>query len=405
MGEYRSVLPQRWCVVRRWLRLLPASIAMLWSCCACAPPYISPPPHVTPPPVAPQEKMPQQVAWSALPGWQHDDHDAALVAFRTGCQALRYRPDWQAVCAQLTQWPQGGRSAREFFEAHFDAWALFDEHGQPSGLITGYYVPDLKGSRHSSSRYPYPVYARPADLLVIDFSSLYPELAAYPLRGRLDGQRVVPYWSREQIDGLDQPLHGQELFWVSDPVALFYLHIQGSGRITLEDGEQVLINYAEQNGHPFRSIGRLLEEQGIMSRDQMSMSNIAAWGRDNPLHVQRLLNENPSYIFFRTLPPEVVMPSGAMGVPLTAERSLAVDPRHIPLGAPVFVETRRPPGDQALQRLMVAQDSGGAIKGRVRGDFFWGIGDAAGHSALRTRFPARMWLLLPRGMQPEALKR
>jgi len=355
-------------------------------------------------PAQPVASLPQAetVPWSDLPGWGEDDPLALLETFRVSCRSLRFRPEWQQVC-ERAQGINTPAEARSYFERAFQPWTLYGDSGESEGLITGYYVPDMDGSRESSSRYPYPLYGRPDDLLVIDLSSVYPELGNYRLRGRLDGNRVVPYWERGQIDGLSQPLHGSELFWVADPVELFFLQVQGSGRINLDDGSQVMVNYADQNGHPYRSIGALLLERGEMTRDQMSMQNIAAWGRAHPGLIQDLLDENPSYVFFRELDGEVCSPPGALGVPLTERRSLAVDPRYIPLGAPVYVATRWPDRDEPLQQGMVAQDTGGAIKGRVRADFFWGIGDEAGEMAGRMKYPGRLWLLLPVGMAPPGM--
>jgi membrane-bound lytic murein transglycosylase A len=222
------------------------------------------------------------------------------------------------------------------------------------------------------------------------------------LRGRLEGNRVVPYFDRAEIDNGGQPLAGNELFWVEDPVELFFLHIQGSGRIRLENGELVMVNYANQNGHLYKSIGKLLLERDAMTRAQMSMQNIRLWVEQNPEAGRKLLDENPSYVFFRELEPGVESPPGALGVPLTAERSIAVDRRTIPLGAPVFLSTTWPSSEQPLRRLMVAQDTGGAIKGQVRADFFWGMGDEAGALAGRMKQSGRMWVFLPRGEEETA---
>jgi membrane-bound lytic murein transglycosylase A len=263
-------------------------------------------------------------------------------------------------------------------------------------MVTGYYVPDLWGSRQPSSDYPYPLYRRPDDLLVIDLSETYPELASYRLRGRLDEMRVLPYWDREAIEGDRRPLAGHELLWVEDPVELFFLHVQGSGRILFEDGSRSMVNYAGQNGHPYRSVGKWLIKRGIMTRDEMSMPNIKAWARDNPSQVDAMLNTNPSYVFFRESSRDAdSSPPGALGVPLTPGRSVAVDRRYTPLGAPVFLATTWPNSDRPLYRLMMAQDTGGAIKGPVRADFFWGMGDSAGIEAGRMKQPLKMWVLLP----------
>ena len=289
-----------------------------------------------------------------------------------------------------------GAEVRAFFERNFVPHQVRQANGSSEGLLTGYYVPDLHGSRTPSVAYPYPIYRRPDDLLVIDLSEVYPELGNYRLRGRVEGQRVIAYWDRSKIDGQGQPLAGQELFWVADPVELFFLQIQGSGRILLDNGERAMVNYADQNGHPYKSIGKYLIDRGAMTRDQMSMQNIREWARKNPQEVDKLLNQNPSYVFFRDLGGDVQSPPGALGVPLTPGRSLAVDRRYIELGAPVFIETTWPNSDRPLQRLMMAQDTGGAIKGRVRGDFFWGMGDQAGALAGRMKQTARFWVLLPR---------
>jgi membrane-bound lytic murein transglycosylase A len=336
------------------------------------------------------------VAFSDVEGWQEDDPGQVLGAFKKSCIALRWRPQWQQVCREvvtLDGMPE--TEVRAFFERRFTPYELRKPDSSPVGLITGYYVPDLWGSRQPSPDYPYPLYRRPDDLLVIDLSDAYPELGNYRLRGRLEGGRVLPYWDRAGIEGDPRPLAGHELLWVEDLVELFFLHIQGSGRILFEDGSRVMVNYADQNGHPYHSVSRWLIERGIMSRDEMSMQNIRAWARNNPSQVSDLLNSNPSYIFFRELPGDAKSPPGALGVPLTAGRSVAVDRRYTPLGAPVFLATTWPNSDRPLYRLMMAQDTGGAIKGPVRADFFWGMGEDAGNEAGRMKQPLRMWVLLP----------
>ncbi len=339
----------------------------------------------------------QPVFWQEIPGWQQDNPSLALGAFLKSCSSLRWRPQWQTACQQAVTMEHGSElEVRAFFERYFVPYQVSQSDGSTDGLMTGYYVPDLKGGRVASAAYPYPLYRRPDDLLVIDLSDVYPDLSNYRLRGRIEGHRVVPYWDRDEIDGDAQPLAGHELFWVADPVELFFLQIQGSGRILLDDGERVMVNYADQNGRPYRSIGKYLLDRGAMTRDQMSMQNIRAWARNNPSEVSNLLSQNPSYVFFRELDGDVQSPPGALGVPLTPGRSMAVDRRYIPLGAPVFVETTWPNTDRPLRRLMMAQDTGGAIKGKIRGDFFWGMGDQAGSQAGRMKQPARFWVLMPK---------
>lgn len=380
---------------RFWL--IAALLLLVVSCARPPEPPVVKEPAIVEEPVV-EEEVPtlQPVTWQQVPGWLEDDPSQAFGAFLNSCTALRWRPEWQLPCQQAGEMGQATKDAvRDFFEQNFAPHQVRQANGSAEGLMTGYYVPDLKGSRYASSEYPYPLYRRPDDLLTIDLSDVYPDLGDYRLRGRLDGHRVIPYWDRGDIDSYERPLAGQELFWVADPVELFFLHIQGSGRILLENGESVMVNYADQNGHPYRSIGKFLLDRGIMERHEMSMQNIREWAKNNPQEVDGLLRQNPSYVFFRELESGVKSPPGSLGVPLTPGRSLAVDRRYIPLGAPVFVETSWPNSDLPLQRLMVAQDTGGAIKGRIRGDFFWGMGDEAGAQAGRMKQMAKFWVLLP----------
>jgi len=378
-------------LMRKTKLLSVALIILLVAACSWSP---RPEP---PPPTAPPASALVPVAWSEVEGWQEDDPRLVLDAFGRSCSALRQRQGWQQICTDITM--LDGLSepeVRAFFESRFIPYQLRQPGNDRIGMVTGYYVPDLWGSRQPSSDYPYPLYRRPDDLLVIDLSETYPELGSYRLRGRLDESRVLPYWDREAIEGDRRPLAGHELLWVEDPVELFFLHVQGSGRILFEDGSRSMVNYAGQNGHPYRSVGKWLIKRGIMTRDKMSMQNIKAWARDNPSQVGAMLNTNPSYVFFRESSRDAdSSPPGALGVPLTPGRSVAVDRRYTPLGAPVFLATTWPNSDRPLYRLMMAQDTGGAIKGPVRADFFWGMGDSAGIEAGRMKQPLKMWVLLP----------
>ncbi|WP_321389103.1 MltA domain-containing protein [uncultured Desulfuromusa sp.] len=354
-------------------------------------------PPVEAPPAGVEIEALKRVQWDQVDGWLLDRPAAALVTFQQSCKAIASREKWQLVCAEADKISTPGeKNARDFFEQNFYPYQVRNSDGSADGLITGYYGPELSGSRIQTEEYRYPIYRLPDDMLIIDLDGLYPELGKYRLRGRVVGNRVVPYFDRSEIDNSDMPLSGQELFWVKDPVDLFFLHIQGSGRIRLPNGELVMVNYANQNGHPYRSIGKLLLEREAMTRDQMSMQNIRKWVAENPEAGKQLLAENPSYVFFRELSSEFQSPPGALGVPLTALRSLAVDPRTIPLGAPVFLSTTFPGTDFPLKQLMVAQDTGGAIKGEVRADFFWGMGNAAGKIAGKMKQEGFLWVLLPK---------
>lgn len=362
----------------------------------------TPLPPVVVPPVVPPAAGPSYVPseWASLPDWAAMDLAPSHAAFLQGCRALKNKPVWQSSCEQAAQLdPADNVVLHRFFEQWFSPYQLINPDGSQQGMITGYYEPRLAGSRTRNKRFRYPVYGVPADLLEIDLTEVYPQLKGMRLRGRLDGRKVVPYYTRAELDNGHAPA-GRELFWVDDAVALFFLQIQGSGRIELPDGSLVKIGYADQNGHPYVSIGKKLIEMGELKPEEASMQGIKQWGERNPDKLPGLLDQNPSYVFFRELPAGLSAPLGALGVPLTGEYSLAVDPRSIPLGAPVFLSTTRPNSGEPLNRLMMAQDTGGAIKGAIRADFFWGFGDEAGALAGKMKQQGRMWVLFLHGMEP-----
>lgn len=364
---------------------------------------------VTPPPVEATSKpvalaMPwlKPASWGQLPGWRDDDLTTAWPAWLQSCRSLRSNPAWSGACGAALKMPAQPESGeiRAFVEQQFLVWQVSQEEGGQEGLVTGYYEPLLRGSRYPTQRYRYPLYGPPDDMLVIDLAAIYPELKSLRLRGRLQGNKVVPYWNRAEIEAGAAPVRGKEVLWVDDPVELFFLQVQGSGRVRLEDGgsggDIARVGYADQNGHPYRSIGKWLIEKGEITLDKASMQGIKDWGRRNPGRLPELLNANPSFVFFRELPNTGSGPLGALGVPLTHERSIAVDPRGIPLGAPVWLATTRPNAKETLNRLMLAQDTGSAIRGNVRADFFWGFGEEAGKLAGAMKQKGRMWVLLPR---------
>ena len=404
------------CIINQWRALGAAALLALLAGCAVEPPLapaaVQARPAAAPCPVCPvcpavtpeppKAKTLEAVNWSDLPGWMDGDPGAAWETFLRSCTRLKAQAAWRESCALAEQLPAGA-SVRNFFETRFLPYRVANADGSVQGLATGYYEPLLRGSRRKEGPYRYPLYAAPADLLIVDLAEINPELKHLRLRGRLEGRRVVPYYPRAEIERGLPALTGKELLWVDDPVDLFFLQVQGSGRVRLATGELVRVGYADQNGQPYKSIGRYLVEQGELKLEQASMQGIKAWGAANPAGLDALLNQNPSYVFFRELPTagsgqdsNADGPVGALGVALTPERSIAVDPRHIPLGAPVFLATTWPGSTQPLARLVLAQDSGGAIRGAVRADYFWGFGDAAGAQAGRMRQSARMWVLLPR---------
>jgi membrane-bound lytic murein transglycosylase A len=387
---------------RATLRLALATALVILGGC------VTPPPA---PPAPPARALFSATTFADLPGWSDDRVEAAWPAFRVGCEPLVARAQrvWQAPCAAADAVDEQAPGAvRGFFESHFTPYRVRASDGSERGLVTGYYEPLLQGSRTYAPGYTVPLYAPPDDLLVVELSDLYPELKGKRVRGRLDGRRVVPYWPRADIDAGRAHVAGKELVYVTDPLDAFFLQIQGSGRVALAEGGTMRVGYADQNGQPFRSVARVLIERGELAVEQASMQRIRQWGRDHPAELPALLDENPSYVFFREVPPpaagsleaRIDGPLGSLGVPLLAGRTVAVDPRAIPLGTPVFLATTRPLSDEPLRRLVMAQDTGGAIRGAIRADFFWGFGAEAGEQAGRMRQQGEMWILWPNGAKP-----
>ena len=369
---------------------------------ACAPAASSAPACVPCNCEKPIEAPPVKPGWkradfAQLPGWTTDQQDEAWRVFLASCKSLRRQSAWQGVCAEAEN--ANPAQARSFFETYLTPWI----RDAAPGIITGYYEPLLAGSRSRKPPYLNAVYATPDDLLTIDLGDLRPDLKGQRLRGRLDGKRVVPYYSREEIEASaeNRPVRAglstsRPLLYVDDPIDLFFLMIQGSGRVKLENGDMVHLNYADQNGHPYRSIGRWLIDQGELKLEQASMQGIKNWARANPARLNELLNTNPSYVFFRETRAGDEGPQGAMGIPLTAARSLAVDPGYTPLGAPIWLVTTWPNSPKPLERLMLAQDTGGAIRGANRADFFWGFGEDATREAGRMRQNGELYVLWPK---------
>jgi membrane-bound lytic murein transglycosylase A len=371
------------------------------------PPTPAPPaPPLLPAPPPPLAQL-RAVDWNAVPNWKDDTLAETWPAFLQSCAGLKSQPAWQGVCNDAQGMNGASETAvRAFFEQRFQPHEVFNPDNTLEGTITGYYEPLLKGDRVRTRKARFPIYAAPDDLIVVDLASVYPELKSLRLRGRLQGNKVVPYPTRGEIENGNGTFRGKPIAWAEDAVELFFLQIQGSGRIELPDGTHLRIGYADQNGHPYKSIGKLLVERGELKLEEASMQGIKAWGMANPDKLAELLNSNPSYVFFRELPNGLSGPLGALGVPLTAGRSIAIDPKFIPLGAPVFLSTTWPNSPQPLNRLMMAQDTGGAIRGAVRADFYWGFGASAGEQAGRMKQQGRMWVLLPKDYvaQPLAAK-
>jgi membrane-bound lytic murein transglycosylase A len=365
---------------------------------------------VQPPPSRAAPEAPRVIfkpaLFEELPGWSSDASAEAWPAFLTGCQALVTQAATEAIwrdpcsAARLID-AHDSTAVRTFFERYFSAYQAVAPDGEPTGLVTGYYEPLLEGSRTPDERHRYPLYAPPDDLLAVDLGALYPELKDKRVRGRLEGRKVVPYWSRAEIEAGKAPLASKALVYVDDALEAFFLQIQGSGRIRLAEGGTMRVGYADQNGYPFRSIARILLDRGAIQPGEATLPGLQAWARAHPQDVAPLLDENPSYVFFREVTPDpaalVDGPIGTLGVPIASGRTIAVDARSIPLGAPVFLATTWPLSNRPLQRLVLAQDTGGAIRGALRVDFFWGFGDEAGREAGRMKQQGRLWVLWPKG--------
>lgn len=324
--------------------------------------------------------------WADLPGWNDDALAQFWPALQAGCE--RPAPAWRALCARaLLEAPAGDAAVRAWLAAWLQPWRLESPDGNPEGLATGYFEPLVEASRRPRGAFRVPLHAAP------------PELAA---------QR--PFWTRQQLDTLPaaaRTLRGREIAYVADPLDALVLQIQGSGRlhITEPDGRQqtVRLAFAGHNDQPYRSVGRWLVERGELSADAASWPAIKAWARRNPQRVQEMLWANPRVVFFREepLPDPAVGPRGAQGVPLVPGRSIAVDTASVPYGTPVWLDTTEPLSATPLRRLVMAQDTGSAIVGAVRADFFWGWGEAAEAQAGRMKQPLRAWALWPRGQVPD----
>lgn len=368
---------------------------------------------VVPPKPGPLRLTPAD--FSALPGWQNTDPVSALAAFRRSCAVLARMPvnaplggagyagmagDWRAACAAIPA-SADAAAARAFFESWFRPFAV-SAGAVKQGLFTGYYEPELKASRTRHGPYQTPVYGVPDDLVTVDLGKFREEWAHEKIAGRIEGRRLVPYPDRAAIDA-DGLTAAPVLFYAKDPIAVFFLHIQGSGRAVFEDGSVARVAYAAQNGQPYTAIGRTLIEEGAIPRDKVSLQSIRAWLKSHPADARRVMETNRSYVFFSETPlsDPALGADGSEGVPLTPGASLAVDLRLHPLGVPFFVAASAPAPDPAkpdrpFDRLLIAQDTGGAIRGPVRGDVFWGFGADAGSIAGRMKAHGEMFVLLPK---------
>jgi membrane-bound lytic murein transglycosylase A len=355
------------------------------------------------------------IAFADLPGWSQSDARGALDAFRRSCGQLAKQAsdaalggtgyagkivDWRSTCNAVPAKTPGAAAARAFFQAWFAPLSVSAGDAQ-DGLFTGYYEPELRVSHTAQGSFRTPVYGVPDDLIRVDLGAFRPTLKGEHLAGRVENHMLVPYATRAAIEA--KPFAAPVLFYADDPIAVFFLHIQGSGRAVFDDGSAARISYAAENGQPYTAIGRTLIAQGALMRENVSLQSIRAWLIAHPKDAQHVMATNASFVFFKEEPvgDPTLGSKGAEGVALTPGASLAVDPRIHPLGVPFFVATTRPSenpgeGDVPFRKLLVAQDIGGAIRGPVRGDVFWGFGRAAEAIAGRMKQTGQLYVLLPK---------
>ena len=386
--------------------VLLGAVALLFSACAPREEPKPPPDALT---LAP-------LSFADLPGWTADPVAQAVPALARSCARFKTLPadrtvgpdgvagrisDWQLPCARLADLPPGDDgAARRFFETHFSPYAA-GNNGTREGLFTGYYEAELEGSRRPDPAYPVPLYRRPPDLVMVDLGEFAERWKGERTAGRVVDGRLKPYEDRAAIVGGALAGKGLELLWVKDPIAAFFLQIQGSGRVRLAGGSEMRVGYAGQNGHKYVAIGKELIDRGALKREEVSLQTIRAWLLANPDQAAAVMNVNPSYVFFQPLTGDG--PNGAQGVALTPGRSLAVDSKFMPYGVPVWLDAEDPlDGRQRLRRLLVAQDTGGAIRGPVRGDVFWGHGPQAEQAAGVMKSRGSYVLLLPKSVKVAA---
>ena len=362
-------------------------------------------------------------SFADLPGWRDDDLAAALPAFLRSCRRIESRrdragiggiggagffgtvADWRPACAAAARVPAERGAARAFFEEEFRPFAATN-HGRAKGLFTGYYEPTLYGSRRRGGRFTVPLLARPPELVTVDLGRFRPEWKGRRIAGRVVSGALEPFPDRAAIAAGALSGRHLEIVWVDDPIDAFFLEIQGSGRVELAEGGALRLGFAAQNGRPYTPIGRELAARGALRKDEVSLQTIRRWLADHPQAAPEVMAKNASYVFFER--EEGDGPVGTEGVVLSPGRSMAVDTAFLPLGAPLWLAGTVPSPaaaapDRALRRLLVAQDTGGAIRGPVRGDVFWGHGEEAAAVAGRMKNPGRLWILLPKGLAARLL--
>jgi len=330
----------------------------------------------------------QKQSFEDIAGFEDDNLELALKVFQKDCNVSNPNKHIKKVCKKSFEYGD----AKSFFINEFTPYKLLNKNKNDSGLITGYYEPLLYGSIEKTDKYKYPIYKRPDDLIIVKLASLYPELKKYRLRGKLDGKYLVPYDPRSKIDGKEKEDY-EVICYVDSKIDRFFLEIQGSGKIQLQDGTLINIGYADQNGRKYYPIGRKLIQDGHIKPEDMSLQAIQNWCEANPKKVDTLLNLNPSKVFFQK---NIKSATGSLGTQLVAKRNIAVDRNYIPLGFPVFINTTDPITNEKIDKIVIAADTGGAIKGDIRADYFWGYGEEAKHKAGKMASKGILTILIPK---------
>jgi len=320
-----------------------------------------------------------------LPHWEDENYQDALNSFIQSCKSSKTKKIYKELCRDALK----SSEPKNFLTSEFVPYEIITQSSEEDGLLTGYYEPQLRGSLTKKEPFIYPLYKTPNDLVVVDLADEYPELKAYRLRGRIDNGRVVPYYEREEANS--KHLDAEIICYTDSKIDLFFLEVQGSGRVTLDNGETIFVGYDNQNGYKYKSIGKYLVSIGEIPLEKISLQSIRKWFKENPLRVDEVLNYNKAMVFFRQ---KKSAASGSMGVPLTPKRSIAVDRSYIPLGTMLYLSAQM--RDKNLNRIVMAQDTGGAIKGDVRADMFCGYGQDAREMAGILKAPLKLWVLLPK---------
>lgn len=351
----------------------------------------------------------KQENFSVLPNWTADNFQNFSNAYSKSCARILKKDSqsnfgsdeifgkyqsWKIACRKFENINvNNAGSVRQFFEQNFTPYSV-KNNNQAEGLFTGYYEASLNGSRQKSDKYNVPLRARPDDLVMVDLGAFRDELKGQRIAGRVKDGNLKPYETHDQIIKGGLPAaQDKPLVWVDNAVDAFFLQIQGSGIVALDDGTTMRVGYAGQNGHPYTAVGKELITRGELTKDNVSMQTIRNWMATHPDQAADLMTVNKSYVFFTEIKGEG--PLGGEGVALTAERSLAIDRSLIAYGVPVWLDVQNPAGGQ-ITKLMMAQDTGGAIRGPVRGDYFWGYGAAAENMAGIMKSKGRYWFLIPK---------